>query len=91
VQFLELAMLTVQQIRAARAALRWSIKDLSDASGVSIRTIKMIEARAENPQGRNSTLESIRNAIESAGIEFIGTPEDAPGIRIHLSKSEPDK
>ena len=81
-------MLKVQQIRAARAALRWSIKDLSVASGVSVRTIKMIEARAENPQGRNATIESIRNALETAGIEFIGTPEDAPGIRIHLAKPD---
>lgn len=84
-------MLTVQQIRAARAALRWSIKDLSDASSVSVRTIKMIEARAENPQGRNATVESIRNALESAGIEFIGTPDDAPGIRIHLAKPDNTK
>ncbi len=84
-------MLTVHQIRAARAALRWSIKDLSDASGISVRTIKMIEARAEKPQGRDVTIESIRNAIESAGIEFIGTPEDAPGIRIHLAKLDEKK
>lgn len=81
-------MLKVQQIRAARAALRWSIKELSAASGVSVRTIKMIEARAENPQGRNATIESIRNAMEAAGIEFICTPEDAPGIRIHLEKRD---
>jgi hypothetical protein len=26
---------------------------------------------------------SIKTALEAAGIEFIGTPEDAPGIRIH--------
>jgi transcriptional regulator with XRE-family HTH domain len=84
-------MLTVQQIRAARAALRWSIKDLSDASGISVRTIKMIEARTENPQGRNATIEAIRNAIEQAGIEFVGAPDDAPGIRIHLPKPDESK
>jgi hypothetical protein len=29
------------------------------------------------------TLAKIQTALEAAGIEFIGTPEDAPGIRIH--------
>jgi hypothetical protein len=24
----------------------------------------------------------IQKALEAAGIEFIGTPEDAPGIRV---------
>ena len=26
---------------------------------------------------------AIKSALEAAGIEFIGTPTDAPGIRIH--------
>ncbi len=26
---------------------------------------------------------AIKSALEAAGIEFIGTPGDAPGIRIH--------
>jgi len=51
----------------------------------------MIEARAEKPQGRDVTIDSIRTAIESAGIEFIGTPENAPGIRIHLTKLDEKK
>jgi aspartyl aminopeptidase len=28
------------------------------------------------------TLLAIKNALEAAGIEFIGTPEDAPGVRL---------
>jgi len=30
-------------------------------------------------------LAKIRSAFEAAGIEFIGTPEDRPGIRIGMS------
>jgi hypothetical protein len=26
---------------------------------------------------------AIKNALESAGIEFIGTPDDGPGIRVY--------
>ena len=29
-----------------------------------------------------ATLDKIKAALESAGIEFIGTPEDGPGIRL---------
>ncbi|SMH56245.1 hypothetical protein SAMN05661107_3223 [Maritimibacter sp. HL-12] len=29
------------------------------------------------------------STLESAGIEFIGTPDDAPGIRIH--RTGPDR
>ncbi len=76
----------VQQMRAARAALRWSIEDLSAASGVSVRTIKMIETGPDKPESKQSTIKKLKVAFESAGIEFIGTPDDAPGIRIHQRK-----
>jgi hypothetical protein len=31
-------------------------------------------------------LHQIITVLEAAGIEFIGSPDDAPGIRIHTSK-----
>lgn len=82
------ATLTVEQLRSARAALRWSINDFSEKSGVSIRTIKMVEANEGEPTCRPQTLHKLRVTLESAGIEFIGTPDDAPGIRIHPAASE---
>lgn len=33
------------------------------------------------PPGRATTLADIQRALEAAGIEFIGTPEQGPGIR----------
>jgi transcriptional regulator with XRE-family HTH domain len=78
-----IATLTVEQLRSARAALRWSINDLSEKAGVSIRTIKMVEGTGGEPKCKPKTLDKLRVALESAGIEFIGTPNDAPGIRIH--------
>jgi hypothetical protein len=35
-----LSMITGVQIRAARAALRWTIKELAEKSGLGLRTIK---------------------------------------------------
>jgi len=78
-----MATVTVEQLRSARAALRWSINDLSEQAGVSIRTIKMVEANEGEPKCRPQTLDKLRVTLEAAGIEFIGSPDDAPGIRIH--------
>ncbi len=79
-------MLTSAQIRSARAALGWSAQDLAEKSGVVRRTIASIEAQAGVPGANSSTLHKIQTALEAAGIEFIGSPDDAPGIRIHLRK-----
>jgi len=34
------------------------------------------------PSGRTVTLMDVRAAFEAAGIEFVGTPDDGPGIRL---------
>ncbi len=34
------------------------------------------------PKSNLPNLMAIQNTLESAGIEFIGTPDDGPGIRI---------
>jgi transcriptional regulator with XRE-family HTH domain len=75
-------MLTGSQIRSARAALSWSAQDLADRAGVSMKTIVRLEAVDGVPQSRSDTLLSIQSAFEAAGIEFIGSPGDRPGIRV---------
>jgi transcriptional regulator with XRE-family HTH domain len=75
-------MITGSQIRSARAALRWSVQELADRSGISIQTIKRLEVVEGIPQSRVQTLLDIKFALEAAGIEFIGTPMDRPGIRL---------
>lgn len=76
-------MLTSTQIRSARSALRLSVAELSKRSGVSTSTIKRIEASEGVPKSTKTNLKAIRTVLESAGIEFIGAPDHAPGIRIH--------
>ena len=79
-------MVTTQQLRAARSALRWSIEQLSQHSGVSVRTIKKVEAIETGSSVKDSTIQKLKTALETAGIEFIGSPDDRPGIRIGLPK-----
>lgn len=79
------------QLRAARNALGWSIEKLAEKSGISVRTIIRYEEVTEVPANRSGNLAQLVQSLESAGIEFIGTPEDAPGIRIHLAKLDEEK
>jgi transcriptional regulator with XRE-family HTH domain len=75
-------MLTGLQIRAARAALGWSATRLAKAAGVAMKTIARLEQVDGLPPSRSWTLLEVQKALEAAGIEFIGTPEDGPGIRV---------
>jgi hypothetical protein len=78
-------MILGAQMRAGRAALNWSIENLAKNSGVSARTIMRLEAVDGIPPGRIQTLFDIKSALEDAGIEFIGTPTDRPGIRFSVA------
>jgi len=75
-------MISGLHIRAARALLRWSSGDLAEASEVGIATIKRYELTDGVPSGNTHTLGAIQAALEAAGIEFIGTAEDGPGVRL---------
>ena len=80
-------MITAQQIRAAKAILRWAGERLAHESGLSLSTIRRVELGDGVPEAQSvKTLIAIRQALEAAGIEFIGTPEDGPGVRIKGSE-----
>ena len=81
-----MSTITGFQIRAARHGLKISAEKLSELSGVSARTIKRMETENDVPKSTIPNLNAIQSALESAGIEFIGTPDDAPGVRIHTQK-----
>ena len=80
-------MIVGAQIRAGRAALNWSIDELAERSGVSARTVMRLEAVDGLPPGRTQTLSEIEAALVAGGIQFIGSPDDDPGIRLRLQKT----
>jgi transcriptional regulator with XRE-family HTH domain len=77
-------LLIAAQIRAARSALGWSAAQLASKSGLSLRTIQTVETKDGPDAVRKSSLLAIQSVLESAGIEFIGSADNAPGIRIHF-------
>ena len=75
-------MISTAQIKAARALLGWTAKDLADQSGVSLATIQRLEPQSGVPVSHQRTLLDIKRAFEAAGVEFIGTPDEGPGVRV---------
>ena len=75
-------MLTVEQLKMARSALGWSIQKLAETSLVSVRTIKRIESEGMIEKVTPANIKLLRETLEAAGIEFIGTPGDGPGVRL---------
>ena len=75
-------MITSEQIRAARALVRWSAVDLADKSGIGVATIRRIELMDGLPVANTRTLSAIKSTLELSGIEFVGEPEKNPGVRL---------
>ena len=72
------------QIRAARALLRWSAENLAKNSGVGVATIRRLELTEGIPSSNAQTLDLIKKTFESAGVEFLGNPEDGAGVRFKV-------
>ena len=69
---------TSAQVRMARAALNWTVRDLADATGLHRNTINNIEVGRY--MGDPKSLAIIEKILIRAGVEF--TNGDSPGVRI---------
>jgi len=78
-------MLTGFQIRAARAGLNITARELAERAHVSLPTIQRFESVDGVPPSRSSTLRDVQNALEAAGIEFL------PGNGVRLREAEATK
>jgi transcriptional regulator with XRE-family HTH domain len=65
------------QLRMARAAIGWGVRELAKKAGVTANTVTRIENGADAKQ---STISALQRALEAAGIEF--TNGDQPGVRL---------
>ena len=78
-------MITSSQIRAARALINKSARELAEESGVGVATIRRMELAEGVPSSNAQNLDLVKRTLESIGVEFIGTPEDRPGVRMKHS------
>lgn len=63
-------MISNLQIRAARALLGWSQARLAEEAGLSVITVKRLEASEETFGARFDTVLRVREAVERAGVVF---------------------
>lgn len=78
-------MITSEQLRAARALLRWEQKDLADASKVSLPSIKRLEGKPGELAAQDRTVDAIEAAFIAAGVLFLdagATIEGGAGVRL---------
>ncbi len=71
---------TSAQVRMARAALDWTVRDLAEASRLHRNTITNIETGKY--AGDAATLAAIELVLERAGVEFIDENGGGPGVRL---------
>lgn len=78
-------MITAEQVRAARAMLRMEQAVLAEAAGVSVETVKRLEAQ-DGPllTGRAATINAIEKALVKAGVEFTNGEE--PGVKLRAKR-----
>lgn len=79
-------LVIARQIKAARSLIGWEQQQLAQESGVAISTVRRLEALGGGICARHRTIQKIRKAFESAGIEFIGDPN--PGVRLRAVRDE---
>ncbi len=72
-------MISIEQIKAARALLDWTQEKLAKESGLSKPLINTLERRIANP--KVDTIESIQRALEKAGVTFT----EGPGVKLKSS------
>ena len=74
--------LTSPQIRAARSLIRWSAEDLARETALSVATIRRAELAEDETSMTTANGMAVRDALESAGVEFIDENGGGPGLRL---------
>ena len=70
------------QIKMARSALGWSTQKLSEESEVSARTLNRMETSEGFSSATKANLSIVQRTFEEAGVEFIGSADEGPGVRL---------
>lgn len=75
--------MTSAQLRAARALLNWTVRDLSEKTGVHRNTITNLEA--DRP-ANTSTVMIVKRMLEEAGVIFVAENGEGPGVRLRKNR-----
>ena len=79
--------LTGAQLRAGRALLNWSVKDLADHAGVSPSTIRRLEESDAAPKGEEPALPLLQAALEQRGVAFLFPTSGPPSVGLSRGRT----
>ena len=74
-------VITIEQMRAARGLLGWSQSELAKRAGLSLPTVKRVEA-GSGPRVSNEARHRIQQALEIGGVQFLAENGGGPGVRL---------
>jgi DNA-binding XRE family transcriptional regulator len=80
---------TSAQVRMARAALNWTVRDLAAATGLHRNTITNIEVGRY--AGDPATLTLIKDILTREGVEFIDENGGGAGVRLRKPSNKGPK
>ena len=72
-------MITREQLRMARAALGWGVRELAKKAGVAPTTVSRYENGSD---AYGDTLRRLRRTLEAAGVIFLDEGDEGPGVRL---------
>jgi len=75
-----LRKITASQCRGARALVDMTQPQLAEAAGLGLSTI--VDFERERRRISEEALNTIRSALERAGVEFIDENGGGPGVRL---------
>jgi transcriptional regulator with XRE-family HTH domain len=79
-------MITPLQVKMARAALGWGVRDLAKKADLTANTISKFENGSDVMVG---TLTKMQNALEEAGVIFLPADDTGgPGVRLKTSGTD---
>jgi transcriptional regulator with XRE-family HTH domain len=74
-------LITSGQIKAARALVGWTARDLAAKAEIGFSTLIRLESADGVPAGNIKTIDAVKKSLEAAGVEFIGSPDSQAGVR----------
>jgi transcriptional regulator with XRE-family HTH domain len=78
-----MALITGNQLKAARALAGVDQQHVADSAGVNVNTIRNMEARGAEPITSGAvTIRNVQLALEALGIEFLNHAR--PGVRLSV-------
>ena len=86
----EVFLISVEQLRAARGLLGWSQSQLAARAGLSLPTVKRVEANGDIKVSDEARVKLMR-ALELGGVDFIDENGGGAGVRLRKRSGRPKR